>query len=272
MTHENIQEIPLAKIKSDNIRDHMNQETLKGLAASIKAVGQLSPIRVRSAGELYAIIDGHRRTAARKLLGEANVLAIVERDPISDAAAVQRALIANAQREGLTPLAMAKATARLMEETGWNASQTAAQLGFPVSKVTKLLSFLRLPEGLADRLSSKGAGASVAYQLARIEDPSRQARVAEQFLNGEVTRDAIGSQVKRSNPAPPRSKTKRTNRISIALDVGRSVTVLGGDLTLETVISQLQEVLAKARQARAKGWELTTLVRTLKDQAKERQR
>lgn len=270
MTHECIQEIPLAKIKNDNIRDQINREALKGLAASIKAVGQLYPIRVRPDGENFVIVDGHRRAAARRLLGKATVLGIVEGESMSEAAAVQRALIANAQREGLTPLAMAKATAHLMNETGWNASQTASQLGFPASKITKLLSFLKLPVELAEQLSANGAGASVAYQLARIQDPKQQASMSQQFLNGQITRDAIGGELKRAAESPVKSKAK--TRTSIVLGAGHSLSISGTALSLEMVIALLEEALAKARKARTKGWQLGTFVRALRDQAKERQK
>lgn len=265
---ESIQELEIAKLRFDNIRDHMDQEAIKGLADSIKAVGQLYPVRVRRDGEEFVLVDGHRRTAAKRLLGDLTILAIVEGDSVNEAASIQKAFIANAQREGLTPLASARAIARLMQETGWSASEAASQLGFPPSRVTKLLSFLKLPAELAERLSAKGVGASVAYQLSRIEDPEKQARMAEQLLAGQLTRDGIGGEIRRETASTPATKSRsarpaksnQRTRALASLDGGRSVTVAGISSSLDDFIACLECALMRCSYCSAEGHSVSPAV------------
>lgn len=277
MTLETIQELDIDKLRSDNIRDRIDQEAIQGLAESIRSVGQLYPVRVYPDADEFVLIDGHRRTAAKRMLGHRTILGIVEAQSQQGAVSIQKALIANAQREGLTPLASARAIARLMQETGWNASETAGQLGFPPSKVTKLLAFLKLPKDLAEELSAKGAGASVAYQLARIEDPQKQARLAEQFLNGQLTRDGMGGAIRQereerrvtagSRKAGSPHAAKKSKRVFAAVDSGRSVSVSGIDSSLDSFITCLEEALSRARKARGQGLSLDTFTKLLRDTA-----
>jgi ParB family chromosome partitioning protein len=268
MTHEVIHNIPLGSLKSDNIRDSVNEEAVKGLAQSIKAVGQLYPVRVRREGQQFILVDGHRRTAAQRLLGARTIAAIIEGEAVTDAAAIQKAIVANAQRECVSPLATARAIARLMQEMNWSASEAASRLGFPASKVTKLLSYLKLPEELASQLSARGVGASVAYQLARIEDSAQQAQLAHQVLKGAITRDALGGELKRNRKSPSQVNGKPTTRATVLAGEGRSVSAAGPELCLESFIELLELVLKKARAARAQGLELGTFVRTVRDQSR----
>ena len=268
MTHEHIEDIPLESLQSDNIRDVVDEEAIKGLAMSIKAVGQLYPVRVRRQGDHFVLVDGHRRTAAQRLLGAKVIAAIIENKAAADASATQRAIIANTQRECVSPLATAKAIARLMQEKSCSSSEAAGRLGFPASKVTKLLSYLKLPQELAVQLSAQGVGASVAYQLARIEDPSRQAQLAEQVLKGTLTRDALGGEAKRNRTTASQAKAKPTTRATVLAGDGRSVSAAGPELSLESFIELLEVVLRKARAARTQGLELGTFIRTVRDQAR----
>jgi hypothetical protein len=139
------------------------------------------------------------------------------------------------------------------------------------SYMTKLLSYLKLSESLAERLSAKGAGPSVVYQLARFEDPQEQAAQAEKFLGGQLTRDALGGKVRRrKGPAAP-GKPDTVARFTAPLGKGKSVTVScssqGG---IDEVIAILEELLQRARRARAKGHSATTFSKTLRDEARSR--
>ncbi len=274
-TLETIQELDIDTLRSDNIRDRIDEQAIQGLAESIQAVGQLYPVRVYRDGEGFIIIDGHRRAQAKRLIGHRTIFAIVESPGQQAAASIQKALIANAQREGLTPLASARAMARLMQETGWSAAETAAKLGFPQSKVTKLLAFLKLPHDLAEELSDKGAGASIAYQLARIEDPQKQAQMAQRFLGGQLTRDGLNGAVRQERAerriaegsGKPRKAIvpRRTSRVVAPMGSGRSVTLSGIEASLDAFIACLEETLARARKARGQGLSLATFTKLLRD-------
>ena len=215
------------------------------------------------------MVDGHRRVKALRQLGKSMVLAIVESQPIGEAESIQKALIANAQRKGLSPLATARAIKRLMDSTGWNVSDAATRLGFKVPKVTKLLAFLKLPSEMAEQLSGAGIGATTAYELSKVTDPVDQAEMARRVLRGDVTRDFLSGQVKRMSRKTHSKERATKSRFKAILGPGRSVSVSSdADTDLDGVISLLEDILSRARRARNKGFTLTTLSKMLRDEAK----
>ncbi len=270
MTVEAIQALEITNIRGQNLRDHLDQEALKGLAESIAAVGQLYPVRVRRQGETFVLIDGHRRTAALRSLGKSTVFAIIEDETLSDIAAIQKALVANTQREEVSPLATAKAIGRLMQKTGWKLSETAIQLGYPPSRITKYLAYLKIPPELASQLSAQGIGASVVYELARVEGAQKQEELARELLSGRITREQIHPKALRSEPdashATAVGQTPVT-RLTLNAGEGKTLSIRAADLSMQQLVEILQEVLRKARRANTQGVDLRTFARMSKQVA-----
>lgn len=266
-TQEQIIYLPMDQITVEGqVRTEFDEESLEGLAASIQAVGQLVPVRVRQEGDSFILVDGERRYRAMKLLGSKTIAAIVENAELSAGDIVQRQLIANVQRDDLGGIEKARAIHHLMETTDWNASEAAAQLGMSNATVSRLLSLLALPDDIQQKIAAGEIPASVAYQLSQIEDGAEQAEVADAVVQGRMTRDAIASRRRRrktkqkNSPASPK-------RVTVILGLGRSVTVTGSDLSLESFINVISEVLEKARKGRASGIQLSSFIAMLRDQA-----
>ena len=55
--------------------------------------------------------------------------------------------------------------------------------------------------------------------------------------------------------------------MTASLPGGKTVTVMGQGLTLDTFIETLEELLTKARKVRPQGVELGTLIKILRDQS-----
>jgi ParB family chromosome partitioning protein len=269
MCNEQIQYPRLDQVATaSQVREHFDEESIYGLAMSLKEVGQLQPIRVRKVGDKFVIVDGERRFRAAKKAGFTTIAAIIEEKDMTGGEVVQRQMIANCQREDLTPLEKSKAVAGLMEETGWNASQVAAKLGLSNATVTRLLALLTLPAEVQKRVASGEIAASAAYELARVEDAGEQAKLANQLASGRLTRDGLTGAMKASrNEKPPAGGTQAA-RATAVLGPGRSVTVACADLTLERFIELIEELLAKARKVRPQGVELSTFVKMLRDQSR----
>jgi ParB/RepB/Spo0J family partition protein len=267
---EKIEYLPLTKIETDeNIRKVISEEELYGLMQSLAEVGQLQPIRVRPSGSQFKTTDGARRVHAARKAGWDRIAAIVENNAEDEAGAKQRALIGNCQRSDLTPLDTAEAVAELMERTGWNATDTATKLGFSIAKVSRLLALLKLPDTIRRQIQDGKIPASAGADLARVEDAAQQATLAEQLAAGRLTRDGLAGVVKRRHVPPKDNRSPAAPRISVALGQGRSVTLGGRGLdSLDTLITWLEELLAKARKCRPKGLELGTFIRILRDEAK----
>ena len=121
---EQIQYIPLDKIEVDpQVRKAFDEESIDGLVASLKVVGQLQPIRVRKVADKFRVVCGERRTRAARLAGLTTLAAIIEVRDLSEGEVLQRQIIENCQRENLCPIEKARGITRLMEvmnsNTNW---------------------------------------------------------------------------------------------------------------------------------------------------------
>ena len=116
-------------------RQHVVEENLAELAASIREQGILQPLVVRrlrtapadASSRRYEIVAGERRWHAAKIAGLATVPVII-RD-LDDQSALAVALIENLQREDLNPIDQAESLCRLTEEFGLTHEQVAKAVG-----------------------------------------------------------------------------------------------------------------------------------------------
>jgi ParB family chromosome partitioning protein len=160
-------------------RTRFDDESLEGLAASIREVGILQPIVVGPAGPdgRHVLVAGERRLRASKLIGLDQIPAVV-RDS-DEAARLAEALIENVQREDLGPLEEAQAYRALMEDFDMRHEDVASRVGKSRSAVTNSVRLLNLPgqiQGLiADGRISAGAGRA----LLGLEDAARAVKIAE---------------------------------------------------------------------------------------------
>jgi hypothetical protein len=100
------------------------------------------------------------------------------------------------------------------------------------------------------------------------QDPAEQLGLAKEAVEGRIDRDGLRGRRKRSAVATDAHKRGSSSRITLPLEHGSSLSWLGGDRCLDSLIDHLQDLLGKAKKARAKGWELDTFARALKDQAR----
>lgn len=263
-----IQQIPLDKIiGGKQVRERFDEESLKGLAQSMRESGQHEPIHLLPlAGDMYSLLTGARRLRAMRKNGAAMVSAIVEEGEFSKSDILVRQIIENAQREDLTAWEKAKAIELLMKETGWNATQTAAKLGFADSTISKLLSLFTLPEAILERLRAGELPATAAFELTRVNDTAEQDKLASQVANGELTRDGLSGAIKarKRNRAAKRNRSRRCSRITAKLENRQSVTVSAPALDLSSFVAILENLLGHAHEALTEGLTLDGLLNRLK--------
>ena len=141
----------VVKIKITKIIPNKNQprldfydDSIKGLAESIKENGLLQPITVRKAGNNYELIAGERRFRACQLIGQKDIEAIVLDK--TDEESANLALIENLQREDLNAIEQAMAMKKIMKSEDLTQNELAARLGYKQSTVANKLRLLKLPE------------------------------------------------------------------------------------------------------------------------------
>ena len=148
-----LRELKLEQLKPGKYqpRSRMDEESLKELAASIKAQGIMQPILARELvnGD-YEIIAGERRWRAAQLAGLTQVPVLLRKVP--DNAALAMALIENIQREDLNPLEEAIGIQRLIDEFQMTHQTAADAVGRSRSAASNLLRLLKLPQVVQDML------------------------------------------------------------------------------------------------------------------------
>lgn len=269
MSQEVIHRLPPDRLETAvQVRREFDEELIAGLAAALKEVGMLQPIRARKQGDKLIVEDGERRLRAARLIGWETVPVIIEDKPLTEVVTLQRQLVANCQRADLSALEKADAIEKLMRTSGWSAVQVAAKLGMSAANVSKLLALRTLPEPIQRAVETGRIAASAAYELAQVNDATRRNELAERLLAGKLTRDGLIGLRKASAKTTPASGVSQVSRATAQLATDRSITVAAVELTLERFIDVLEELLGKARKARTQGFELGTFTKMLRDQAR----
>ncbi len=148
----------IVKIRLNKIIPNRNQprldfydDSIKGLAESIKQNGLLQPITVRKAGDKFELIAGERRYRASLLNGAKDIEAIIMES--TDEESANLALIENIQREDLNAIEQAMAMRRIMASENITQNELAERLGYRQSTVANKLRLLKLPDYIKKAIS-----------------------------------------------------------------------------------------------------------------------
>lgn len=209
----NVSERSISMLSVDNMmagayqpRRHFDEEVLLELADSIEKNGIMQPIVVRASAVAgrYEIIAGERRWRAAKLAKLKQVPVIVRK--VTDAQALELALIENIQRADLNPLEEASGYQRLMEEFNYTQDKLAGIVGKSRSHVANLLRLLDLPAKIKALIDKGELTMGHARALLTSKDP--EALAAEVVAKGlnvrqteELARGGVGT------PAQAKGKT-----------------------------------------------------------------
>lgn len=173
----------VVRLKINSIIPNKNQprldfydETIEGLAESIKENGLLQPISVRKQGSKYELIAGERRYRACLLLGRKDIEAIIFDK--SDEESATLSLIENIQREDLNAIEQAMAMQRIMRQEEITQAELAYRLGYQQSTVANKLRLLKLPDYIKNAIARGTISERHARALLKV--PSE--RLEEVFL------------------------------------------------------------------------------------------
>lgn len=144
---------------------------LDGLAASIRSVGIQEPLLVEwsEPSAPYVILAGHRRLAAARIAGLAEVPCLVRRKASTPAERMEIALVENLQREDLSPLDEARGYAELVR-LGLSQRAIAERVGCSQPQVSKRLALLELPSPVQARVAKGTLPLEAAAALVRLKD------------------------------------------------------------------------------------------------------
>ncbi|MBM3506684.1 MAG: ParB/RepB/Spo0J family partition protein [Alphaproteobacteria bacterium] len=249
-------EVPIERLRPGKYqpRRRFDAEEIAELVASVRARGILQPILVRRVGEgadeAYEIIAGERRWRAAQQ-AQLHQVPVVIKD-LSDADALEVALVENLQRQNLTPLEEAEGYRRLMDEFGHTQERLAKSLGKSRSHLANTLRLLGLPEEVKSLLDDGSLTAGHARALLGASDPVGLAqRAVRQNLNvRQVEKLAQGGDApaKQGRPAPEKSADTRALEHDITGTLGLPVAIRhrgdkGGEVRVGyRTLEQLDEI------------------------------
>jgi ParB family chromosome partitioning protein len=176
------EELPTSAIRpnSRQPRRRFPEAGIKELAASIREVGILQPLVVRSTEGGFELIAGERRLRAAKEAGLDRVPVLIRE--ARDNESVELALVENLQREDLNPLETAAAYQALMDGFGLSKEQLAHRLGKSRTAVTNTLRLAQLPDRIRALLADGRLAEGHARALLGLETEDQMVRLAERIL------------------------------------------------------------------------------------------
>ncbi len=210
------EEVPVSAIRPSAYQPRRNfsEESIKELAASIREVGILQPLVIRSTETGFELIAGERRLRAAKEAGLDRVPVLIRQAEQSES--MEMALVENLQREDLNPLETAAAYQALMDSFGLSKDQLASRLGKSRAAVTNTLRLIRLPESIQAMVLAEKLSEGHARALLGLETEERMVRLAEKVqtekLSVRKTEELVREELAEPREAPETEGKPRKER------------------------------------------------------------
>ena len=178
-------------------REVFDEDDLKELSASIKEVGVLQPVVVRSIPAKgrseklkeflaekpearYELIMGERRLRASELAGETTIPAIIRETEDGDL--LRDALLENLHRAQLNPLEEASAYQQLMADFGATQEELAKRIARSRPQIANTLRLLKLPPSVQKKVAAQVITAGHARALLSLSTAEEMERLAERIV------------------------------------------------------------------------------------------
>jgi ParB family transcriptional regulator, chromosome partitioning protein len=210
------EEVPISAIRPNTHQPRRNfsEESIKELAASIREVGILQPLVIRSTDTGFELIAGERRLRAAKEAGLDRVPVLIRQ--AGEGESMEMALVENLQREDLNPLETAAAYQALMEGFGLTKDQLAHRLGKSRAAITNTLRLIRLPESIRAMVLAEKLSEGHARALLALETEERMLRIAEKVqaekLSVRRTEELVREEFAGPQPTPETEEKPQEER------------------------------------------------------------
>lgn len=185
---DSISRIPISAIEANPFqpRTHFEEDALRELSESIRALGLIQPVTVRKLGyDKYQLISGERRFRASQLAGLTDIPAYIR--IANDQAMLEMALVENIQREELDAVEIGLAYQRMIEELSLTQEEIADKVAKKRSTVANYLRLLKLPPEIQLGIRSRQISMGHARALVNIEDPALQKQLFNEIISQELS-------------------------------------------------------------------------------------
>jgi len=199
-------------------RTYFDPEHMSELVHSIREVGVLQPIVVRSlpgSDGKYELIMGERRLRASQEAGLTTIPAIVK--DTADEDMLRDALLENLHRSQLNPLEEASAYQQLLEDFGITQEQLAERIGRSRPQISNTLRLLKLPATVQSRVASGVLSAGHARAVLAAGDVEAMQKLADKIVNEDLSVRAAEAAVSQSSTK--KSKPSAGSRRGVLDDI-----------------------------------------------------
>lgn len=205
--------IDLIKPNPDQPRINFDEEALEELATSIRELGIIQPLTLRSAeAGNYMIISGERRYRAAKLAGLDTVPAYVR--TANDSELTEMALIENIQREDLNAIEIALTFRKLIDQYNLTQERLSERIGKKRATIANFLRLLKLPAEVQLGLRDKAVDMGHARALLSVEKPTMQLKLYNEILKKGLSVRQVEQRAKEMNEegsTEPKAPAKKVN-------------------------------------------------------------
>jgi ParB family transcriptional regulator, chromosome partitioning protein len=193
-------DVPIASIRPNphQPRVAFDEESLAALTASVRELGVLQPILVRSLDDgTYELIAGERRWRAAKRAGLPTIPAVCRN--VDELASMEQALVENLHREDLNPLEEAAAFQQLIEDFGLTHEKLSSRVGKSRAAITNTLRLFQLPPAVQKQVAEGQLSAGHARALLGTPDRSFQESLARRVVAEQLSVRAVEEAVRERN-------------------------------------------------------------------------
>jgi ParB family chromosome partitioning protein len=244
--------LPIALLRPNPFqpREHFDPEALEELVASVRDKGVIQPIIVRPVPgqpDEYQIVAGERRWRAAQKARLHEVPVVIK--ALTDAEALEVALIENIQRADLNPIEEARGYRQLIERFNYTQDALGQVIGRSRSHIANTIRLLQLPQSVQDYIYAGKLSAGHARTLVGQPDPEAMAQ--ELIAGGLNVREAEekGRKVKgKKKRSIGKDADTRALEQSLTSQLGLNVSISfkgdkGGELKVSyKTLEQLDEV------------------------------
>ena len=244
-----VRELEIGSIKPNpkQPRTVFEDQALDDLAASIREVGLLQPIVVRTTPEgTLELVAGERRLRASLRAGRSTIPALVQE--ADDERSLLAAFIENVQRVDLNPLEEAAGYRTLIDDLGVTHEEVARRVGKSRATVTNALRLLTLAPEVQRRVSEGALSAAHARTIAALADHDTQRSLAQRVVAEGLSVRATEQLVKElSERRPLTEHAVRTRAAHAARAAERPAGVLEAERVIADALATKVRIQHPAR-------------------------
>lgn len=208
-----VQKIPLDKIIPNRYqpRKTFNEESLQGLADSIKQHGLTQPVVVvYDAGmDKYELVVGERRFRASQLAGFTEIDCIVH-GKLDDKQMCALALIENIQREDLNPIETALGYKSLMQKFMISQTELGEYCGKSKAAVSNSLRLLNLEPEIQEAIKSGEISEGHGRALLMVADNNKRETLFKKIISSKMSVRQAEEAAKNASSETVKTKPQKT--------------------------------------------------------------